>query len=225
MKRILLFYLVGVVLALSMAAYAIPASADEDLGPPISSDLLGAMYGDLGLTDEQARTLLTKQDQASDLEQALQKELGPAFAGAWFTPETGKLTVATTEVARTNVITARGANAVIVRYSAAQLDAVLSALDEKADQLPPGITGWYVDPTTNHVVVEGVLDIPVVQTGLASGESSWRCHRTNTLLRPLPRAIRGVIGQGRDHTARQSTNPHDGPQPAVGLYPAPATRP
>lgn len=155
MKRVFsipITVIAAAVLAVQPAAGS--ASANQDAGREATADMFEAMAEGTGLTAAEIQALLIKEDQAADVEQALGTSLGAAFAGAWFAPETGTLTVAVTDPSKAGDVVARGANVTVVPHTAAELDAVQTALDEKADSLPRNITGWYVDPASNRVVIE-----------------------------------------------------------------------
>ncbi|WP_445279013.1 carbohydrate-binding protein [Streptomyces sp. DSM 118148] len=91
--------------------------------------LLHAMRRDLGLSLPQARLRLANEAEAGATAGRLRAALGRHFAGAWVRgPESGTLTVATTDARDVAAIRARGARAVVVRHSLASLDAAKATL-------------------------------------------------------------------------------------------------
>lgn len=144
------------VAAPTLPAGATPAAAPAATAGPaapaaLPPGLLAAMRRDLGLTETQARATLARDAAATRIEAALRVRLGRSFAGAWV-DAAGSVAVATTDPAATGTVRAAGARPVLVRRSLSTLDTTRAALGRRA--LPTGITSWYVDPTTNSVVVE-----------------------------------------------------------------------
>ncbi|MGI5150618.1 S1 family peptidase [Plantactinospora sp. CA-294935] len=145
-----------------LGTVAPPAAAAPDNGTPdrapataeaATAEMLTAMQRDLGLTAAQARTRISRDDQASRADAGLRKSLGRAYAGGWITPA-GDLVVAVTDRAQAARVTAAGAQPRLVARSAAQLDGVKSGLDRAAAKAPArSVPGWYVDAPTNSVVV------------------------------------------------------------------------
>jgi streptogrisin C len=116
--------------------------------------MLAAMQRDLGLTADDARARIARDDAASRTELALRKKLGPAFAGAWLTADAKSLIVAVTDSAKAAEVTAAGATPTLVTRSATKLDAVKGGMDTAAAKAPAAsVPGWYVDVKTNTVVV------------------------------------------------------------------------
>ena len=152
----------GVVAALAATA---PASAGPDrpdgaaaapaakAGDTASSPLVAAMQRDLGLTEAQVRSRLTKEDAAARTDHHLKNTLGSAYAGAWLTAGAEKLIVAVTDARAATAVTTAGAQATVVARSVAQLDGVKAGLDKATKLAPRSIAGWHVDVTTNTVVV------------------------------------------------------------------------
>ncbi|MFL6143286.1 MAG: S1 family peptidase [Labedaea sp.] len=134
--------------SLSLPATAAPQAA--------SVGMLGAMQRDLGLTADAALARIDQENVANAAAQTLTTRLGTDFAGTWFDSTTGKLVVATTNAARSQEIQSAGATAKVVQRSAAQLDALKSAIDARATSAPKSVSGWYVDLTTNSVVASVV---------------------------------------------------------------------
>ncbi|MFJ5226034.1 S1 family peptidase [Streptomyces sp. NPDC088400] len=127
-----------------------PASADA----PASAGLLSAMQKDLGLTKSQATARLAAEKTATAVEGKARQAAGSTYGGSWFTPDTGKLTVAVTSDRNADAVRATGATIRLVKNSARQLDTVKERLD--ALDAPTGVSGWRVDPKSNQVVVSVV---------------------------------------------------------------------
>ncbi|MFF3439203.1 S1 family peptidase [Streptosporangium sp. NPDC002721] len=132
-------------------APAVAASAPPAPQPPAA--MLDALQRDLGLTAEQAVQRLANEHRAAASEAALTKELGAEYAGAWLNGDASQLSVATTDAADAGAIRAKGAQPVIVSRSLASLDAVKAKLDGASAEAKAGASLWYVDVTTNSVVV------------------------------------------------------------------------
>ncbi|MFJ9680398.1 S1 family peptidase [Streptomyces sp. NPDC101194] len=121
---------------------------------PASDGLISAMRRDLGLTESQAKARLAAEKTATVVEGAARRAAGTAYAGSWFDPDQGRLTVAVTDAGRVDAVGAAGADVRLVSHSARQLDATKARLD--ALSAPDGVSSWHVDPKANRVVVSVV---------------------------------------------------------------------
>ncbi len=140
--------------AAAPAAAAPPPAPDPAAAQAASPAMLAAMQRDLGLTADQARTRLAKDDAASRTELRLRKTLGAAFAGAWLTDGAAQFVVAVTDARQAAKVTAAGATPKVVSRSERGLDAVKARLDAAAAKAPAAsVPGWYVDVRSNTVVV------------------------------------------------------------------------
>ncbi|WP_246609541.1 S1 family peptidase [Nonomuraea rhizosphaerae] len=136
------------------------AASPTPVTPPDSA-VVDSIERDFGLTEQQAITRLANEQRAAATESALTASLGASYAGAWLNADASKLTVATTDPNSFRTIEAKGAQPVLVPRSLAQLTAVKDQLDAASAQT--GASLWYVDVTTNTVVV--------VAADQASGEA------------------------------------------------------
>lgn len=136
-------------LAASIATAAVPAAV---AAPAAASDnFYAAVQRDLGLTEAEAKARFAQQDKAAAVERTLRSSLGAAFGGAHFDAAGGKLVVGVTDAGKASAVRAAGAQATVVKYSQAELDAVSKALAKLGTAA--GVTGWYADVYTNRVVV------------------------------------------------------------------------
>lgn len=208
MKRRLATVAAAILLPAGAIAAAAPASAAPEPGPApatagaASPEMLTALQRDLGLTAEQARTRLTREDKASRTDAQLRKDLGATYAGSWLTADAGTLVVAVTDKAQAARVTAAGATVKVVGRSAAQLDRVKAALDRSAAQAPAAsVPGWYVDVVTNTVVVLARGDAAAARAFAASaGSSAVRVVASTETPKPLYDVVGGdayYIGGGR----------------------------
>jgi len=117
-----------------------------------SPEMLAAMQRDLGLSADQARARLAKEDLASRMATKLETQLGEDFGGAWLS-DTQELVVGVTDPDHAAVLRDLGVHPVLVTHSQAELDTVKEQLDQAARPDHRQITGWYVDVTDNTVVV------------------------------------------------------------------------
>jgi streptogrisin C len=118
----------------------------------LSPDLLAAMKRDLGLDGEQAATRLARSEWAGGVSATLAAQTGEDFGGAWLASDGTTLKVAVTDSGAASAVKAAGAVPVLVKRSEAELDEAKTKLDAAAAKAS-GLTGWYVDVTTNKVVV------------------------------------------------------------------------
>ncbi|MGH3977572.1 MAG: S1 family peptidase, partial [Pseudonocardiaceae bacterium] len=126
---------------------------------------------------------------AATTESALRSALGASFAGAWFEPGSSRLAVATTDAARAATIRAAGARPRIVAHSVAALDAVMASLDSRSGSVPDSVTGWYLDPATNSVVVSATD--PAAAQAFAAGAGPVRVEQVALAPRPLADLVGG----------------------------------
>nr|WSZ95467.1 S1 family peptidase [Streptomyces sp. NBC_00857] len=136
------------------AGIAPATAASPTAEAPASAGLLSAMQKDLGLTKSQATARLSAEKTATAVEGKARQAAGSTYGGSWFTPDTGKLTVAVTSDRNADAVRATGATIRLVKNSARQLDTVKERLD--ALDAPTGVSGWRVDPKSNQVVVSVV---------------------------------------------------------------------
>jgi streptogrisin C len=114
--------------------------------------VMSAVQRDLSLTADQTSARLKKQAWASGAERRLQKALGADFAGAWMTKNGQALMVGVTTDQAADVVRRAGATPKLVERSQAQLDAFQQSLNS-TKVTGSAVTGWYVDPATNRLVV------------------------------------------------------------------------
>jgi streptogrisin C len=154
MKSRLAARIAGTVLATAgtVAALTMPAGATQQAQQP-SGTMLAAMQRDLGLTAEQAQARITRDTAASRTAQALEGELAGAFGGSYIDQATGELVVGVTDAAKADVVRAAGARVEQTAFSQDRLDGVVDALNAAQQQAPAAVTGWYVDPQQNSVVM------------------------------------------------------------------------
>ncbi|MFJ4878300.1 S1 family peptidase [Streptomyces sp. NPDC088745] len=137
-----------------------PAAAAEDAPKagraPASSGVLAAMQRDFGLTRSQAEARLAAEKEATAVEKRAKAAAGTDYAGSWFSPESGRLTVALADPSKAAEVRAAGATVKPVARNARQLEANLRRLDSL--KAPSGVSSWSVDWKTNKVVVEVQAD-------------------------------------------------------------------
>lgn len=149
--------------ALALAGLTGTASADPAPHTPtasadsaqLSPGLLKAMQRDLGLTASEARSRVANEARATAVTAGLRYSLGDDFAGARVSGDTADLTVSTTDASDAARIAKAGARAEVVDHSLAELDTAKAALDRVAlRKAPEDVPSWYVDVSTNRVVVQ-----------------------------------------------------------------------
>ncbi|MGI5347406.1 S1 family peptidase [Streptomyces sp. CA-250714] len=139
-----------------VTAGLLPTST-ADAGPrtkkaPASDGVLTAMQRDLGLSRQQAVSRLAAESRAATIEKKAKRAAGSAYAGAWFTAKSQKLTVAVSDRKKAAAVRATGATVELVDRSARQLDAAKKRID--ALDAPTGVTSWHADWKTNRVVID-----------------------------------------------------------------------
>ncbi len=83
----------------------------------------------------------------------LRQRLGSSFAEYWFDDASSQLAVGITDARQAAVARALGADPRVVTRNADALAAAMARLDALSANVPASVTGWYVDVTTNSVVV------------------------------------------------------------------------
>lgn len=127
-------------------------SADAALG---EATVRAALERDLGLTGAELDAFLAASAEATELDAALQEQLGDDYAGSWFDREAGTLSVAVTDATAAELAAEAGAETVEVDRSEAELTAItdeLAALVE-ADPAASDVFAWGIDAESNQVVV------------------------------------------------------------------------
>lgn len=198
---------VGVVAAATVAVVTrvvkdeSPAAEAPPIEVALAPGMLEALQRDLGLSEEEAYERLRTEAWAGQTTAALRRELGDErFAGAWL--DDGRvLRVAVTDEAAADLVRSAGAEPVEVPRGAAYLEQVLAALDEHAPEIAEAarevvdyVAGWYVDVTSNRVVVKAPPEAEAMARDLAeaAGEFSEAIEIVFTDERPrLFNDIRG----------------------------------
>lgn len=122
-------------------------------------------------------------DRSADVEtiartgELLQQRLGAHFAGYWLDDATGHLTVGVTDIRQAALARALGANARVVSRNSAALDGAMARLEARAANVPASVTGWYVDVTTNSVVVSALGSDPAAAAFAAAGGDGVRIEQ------------------------------------------------
>jgi streptogrisin C len=160
-----------VVSGLALGAGPAQAADSPDRVEANDAGVMAAMQRDLGLSADQVRKQGAQQAKAIKLDQQLRASLGAAFAGSVYDAKSGKLVVSVSDAGRLGEVRAAGADARLVRYSRAQLEAKRSELDVASGRANgagsrdrrvtagprqasvAGLTSWYVDTATNTVRV------------------------------------------------------------------------
>lgn len=118
------------------------------------SSMATAMQRDLDLSASEVTTRLKAEKVAAGSEKQLRGSLGQDFGGAWFDAASGQLVVGVTDAAKTATVTSAGAKALKVAHSEQQLAGYQAQLDAARASAPATVPGWYVDVTSNTVVVQ-----------------------------------------------------------------------
>jgi len=164
--------------ALATAALALMGSASAHDGPgsrgpdrhnATDHTLVSTIQDDLGVSEARAKQIVAAQADAVELDKKLQKELGKAFAGSIFDSKTGKLTVLVSNSSKLQAVRDAGADAQLVERSRAQLNQVMSQLDQASGRAADDRTSdrkaarqgkssgalrsWHVDAESNTIVV------------------------------------------------------------------------
>lgn len=175
----------------ALAAAALGVLLSIGVALPASAASAPAESASLGLLS--AAQLLAKDAAAGGVQSALVEStlraaLGSSFAGAWYEPGSADFVVATTEPVAASRVRAAGAQPRLVSRDLATLDRVMTALNARASSAPDTVTGWYVDPASNSVVVSATDE--AAAKVFAAGQDAVRIEHVDA--RPAPMAdLRG----------------------------------
>ncbi|KAI1459772.1 trypsin-like cysteine/serine peptidase domain-containing protein [Annulohypoxylon moriforme] len=176
-----LFRFLAFLAAVLPVAYGAPTQATTSLHPK----LLAAMKRDLGLDAQQATARVARDLWASDVIDQIRTSAGDSFAGAWIAEDGTTLNVAVTDEALAAEVSAAGATPAIVANSISKLEEAKQALDNmdieqpktlSTDSAPTGIAAYYVDVTSNKLVIEALAgsvahaESLAAQVGLSASE-------------------------------------------------------
>lgn len=127
--------------------------AKGQLDESVNPGLLDALTDELGISAEEAKQRLAVESVASDIEQQVAGEDG--YAGLWLNEDSSEIIVGTTG----SELSTDGVTYVDVEHSLETLSSVTDELDAHgADAFEQGVYGWFVDVTSNNVVVEADSD-------------------------------------------------------------------
>ena len=176
------------------AVLAAPVAAEPALDQ-VAAAHLTTLLKQAGLSPHQAEDRLAAESDAAEVSSTLGTALGSSFAGAWFEPGSPDLIVATTDQAAAQRVREAGAVPRVVSLSLLTLNSVMDVLNSRADDVPDAVTGWYVDPVTNSVVVSATD--PAAAEQFAAGQPGVRIERAAA--RPVLLAdLRGGEGIAAD---------------------------
>jgi len=143
-------------------AYGAPTQAATSLHP----EILAAMKRDLGLDAEQATARVAREIKAADVIEHLRSSTGASYAGAWLSDDGATINVGVTDEALAAEVTAAGATPAVVSNSLTKLEQAQQALDNlvsgdfqtfaTTSAVESGIAAWYIDVTSNKLVLEAL---------------------------------------------------------------------
>ncbi|WP_254904018.1 S1 family peptidase [Streptomonospora nanhaiensis] len=192
----------GAALVLGVVAAPAAAAADDarpaqDAPRPTAASQTEALQRDLGLSAEQADTLMAEQRRAAALEDELRERLGDSFGGGRFDVDTARLTVAVTDSGAAQEVREAGAVPRVVgggggggpppggpppppgggrggagaggggARAPPPPHAAVADLNREGADLSEGITGWYPSTAADRVVI-------TVLSGAAGAEDAAR---------------------------------------------------
>ena len=127
--------------------------ARAEVTSTVDAEVLTAMMRDLDLSEGAAYDRLAVDRVATDIEAIAAIELFGDYAGTWVNEKGTGTVVAITDPDRADDVTDLGATPTIVDHNSLELDSVKADLDKIGDSVPDGVHSWFVDITTNRVVV------------------------------------------------------------------------
>ncbi|KSW28201.1 S1 family peptidase [Cellulomonas sp. B6] len=179
-------------LALLLGPLVAPGAAAATPAADLPAGMVDALERDLGVPRAEASQRLTFQADAATKVRTLTQALGATYAGSWVDPAAGTVHVATTAPDKVRGPMASGVTAVAVERTLSDLESVGSRLD--AAGLPADVATWYVDVTTNRVVVEAVGSSTDAAAGLVAAAGVPADAVTLTTSPEAPTTFADVIG-------------------------------
>ncbi|KAI0435627.1 peptidase alpha-lytic pro domain protein [Xylaria telfairii] len=143
---------------LAFLAITLPIAYGAPAPTNLHPEVLAALKRDLGLDTTQATARVAREQWAAGVIKQLRTETKDSFAGAWIV-DGHTLKVAVTDQAMAAKVSAAGATPVIMANSLAKLTEAKQALDKMGSQARSagtGIAAYYVDVTTNKLVLEAL---------------------------------------------------------------------
>ncbi|MBP2320169.1 streptogrisin C [Kibdelosporangium banguiense] len=160
-RKILLGLVIGVTLAASLSAVAatnrdpvdqqtVEVGAATPLDPP--------MRQDVKLTAQEAKNRAREEAALSKTVSKLRRDLGNAYAGAWYDASKRKLMVGIIDRTYVGAVRQAGAEPRLLKNNLVGLTGAKARIDRMGASAPSAIVAWYVDPPTNTVVIEAKKD-------------------------------------------------------------------
>lgn len=166
-----------------------------------ATTMLQAVQRDLGLSAQQAQQRLAREATANTTDQTLRTSLADSYGGAHYDARRGHLVVGVTDQAAFDRVRAAGADPVLVQHTAEQLNSSAQALGRAP--APEPVTGWYVDPVSNKVVITTARGTAAQATEFATSSgadpSAVRVDETSE----QPRTFADVVG-GNGYTVNNA---------------------
>ncbi|MDI1463164.1 alpha-lytic protease prodomain-containing protein [Catellatospora sp. KI3] len=162
------------------------ATTDAAIAAGVSPQVFQALSRDLKLDAKGVQLRLANEAKAAGADLKLRKALGASYSGAWLSADAKTFTVAVSNAAQAEQVKAAGATPQVVKLSLAQLDAAKAKLDAVAAKAPKSVPGWYVDVTTNSVVVLAHAGGDAASFIKASGIDAGAVRVEASTERPVP---------------------------------------
>jgi streptogrisin C len=160
-RRILLGLVIGVTVAASLTAVAATNRAPVDhktIEVGAATPLDPPMRRDVQLTAQEAKARARTEAPLSKTVSTMRRNLGNAYAGAWYDASKQKLMVGIIDRAYVGMVREAGAEPRLVKNNMAGLTGAKSRIDRMGGSAPSAIVAWYVDQPTNTVVIEAKKD-------------------------------------------------------------------
>lgn len=154
-------------IAIGLSAAQAASSAEASQPSPVAGadPAVSALARGLGITLEQARVRLARQDEAHRVLASLPAALRNDLSGRWFDARSGKLGVAVTSAAAAQQARAAGAEPKLVTRDAEELGGLYRSVSKLMGRDVPGLRSFGVDDEANvvQVSVYRTVKSPVTQ--------------------------------------------------------------
>jgi streptogrisin C len=204
-RKVLVGLVIGVTVSATLTAVATANQspvAHETVEVGAATPLEPSMRKDVRLTPDEAKARAHEEAQLSKTVDSLRRKIGSAYAGAWYDNTKRKLMVGIIDRAYLGDVQRAGAEPRMMKNNLAGLTGAKTRIDRMSTSAPTSVVSWYVDPTTNSVVIEAKKDATAegfIQKAKGDGDMV-RVEWTDRTARPLADVVGGrgfTVGDAR----------------------------
>lgn len=188
-------FLAVAIMAACTASVAAASESTDERGRTIDKDMLVQIMALHGLDERGAIARLAAEEEATDLYRRVRSMDLPAYAGAWFDVDSGRLQVALSDHEQAGLLTRLGALPVMVKWSLGELKEVQARIAGDTEFVRSGLLrALHIDYELNQVVVGATPgSVQAVRERLVK-YSDWIDVRENATTLEFSTSVRGGDG-------------------------------